>query len=91
MNGIPQIAIVNPIVEMVERLLADVKANNISSVGLVVVTPQGGIGAMLGGPQRTEIYLGAGILQKRMLQEIDPPPGAQQRPAIIRATAAPGV
>jgi hypothetical protein len=87
MNGngaMPQIELSNPIVEMIERLLADAKAGRISSIGIVAVTPQAQVAAFPVGMQIGDIYLGAGLLQKRILHQIDPPLG-EKKPTIIRA------
>ena len=82
-SPIPAIAMANPLVDMVTQLLAEVRAGRISSMAVVAVTPQGAVGTPYAGGQRADMYLGAGLLQDRILQDIKAPP---QRSSIIRAT-----
>lgn len=75
----------NPVVQVLEKLLADVRAGSVSSVGLIAITPAGQVGAMYAGQQRADIYVGADLLKTRMLDEMRTPPS--QSP-IIRARIA---
>ena len=87
MNGasspIPQIALTNPVIELLTNMLNEAKAGRISSAMVVGVTPQSGMAMAYAGGQRSEIYLGCGLAQTRLLADIEAP---QQNPSrIIRA------
>lgn len=86
-NAPPPMSMVNPVVMLLQQLMEDAKANRITSIGIVAVTPQGQLAALWAGPQRGDVYVGSAMLQKRMLHELDPPPDAK-RPTIVRATMA---
>lgn len=75
----------NPLVELLQNVLNDAKAGNISSVAMVIVTPQAGVATPYLGPQRGDLFIGASLLTKRMLDDIATP---QQRSPIIRAVPA---
>jgi hypothetical protein len=87
MNGsispIPQLAMMNPVVQMLEGVLADAKAGRLSSVALVVCMPNGGFGLNYVGGQKGDLFIGASSLAKRLLQDIENPPKVSP---IVRAT-----
>lgn len=83
MNGIPQVAVVNPLVELLTNMLNEAKAGRISSAMVVGVTPQSGMAMAYVGGQRGELYTGCGLAQKRLLADIEAPQPQQSR--IIRA------
>ena len=83
MNGIPQMAVVNPLIELLTNMLNEAKSGRISSVMVVGVTPQSGMAMAYAGGQRGELYTGCGLAQKRLLADIEAPQQPQSR--IIRA------
>ena len=87
MNGvtspIPQVALTNPVVDLLSNMLNEARAGRISSAMVVAVTPQSGMAMGYAGGQRGELYTGCGLAQKRLLTDIEAPQPQQQR--IIRA------
>jgi hypothetical protein len=87
MNGssmpIPQLAMANPVVQLLESFLAEAKAGRISTVAIVAAPPQGGFGSSYAGPQRGDLYIGAHSLANKIMRDIETP--AKVSP-IIRAT-----
>ena len=85
MNGsvspIPQIALVNPVVQLLESFLVEAKAGRITSLALVAAPPGGGYGVNYVGMQRGDLFLGAHSLAKRIMNELEAP----QKSPIIRA------
>ena len=72
----------NPIVTMLEQLLVEARAGRVSTLGVVVVNPTGGVAAPFLGPQICELYTGTGMLQGRIMRQIEEP---QKRSSIIPA------
>lgn len=59
---------VNPaLIEVAERLLADVRAGRVSTFAAIVVTPLGQISAPAVGPNATELYVGCDMLKAQIL------------------------
>jgi hypothetical protein len=85
MNGMPKIAIQNPIVMLLEQVLSDAKSGAISSIAVIAITPKGGCATPWAGQQIGDMYMGAGVFQRRVLRTIDPPP--EQRSPLVRAPA----
>ena len=87
-NGepLPKLTIPSPVVQFLERLLEDAKNNNINSIGVVIITNTQQIGTVHMGPLRGDLFTGAALLSKRILNDIDPPAGSAARSPIIRAT-----
>lgn len=88
-GGMPKIAIQNPVVALLEQMLSDAKAGTISSIVVIAVTPKGGCATPWAGQQIGDMYMGAGVFQRRVLRQIDPPP--EQRSPIMRAPEMPGL
>ena len=85
MNGasvMPPVAIGNPVVDLLSALLNDAKAGKIGSVGLVVVPPQGGCAPFWAGGQRGDLFVGAALLSKKILDDIATP---QQKSSLVLA------
>ena len=53
----------NEAVALLEQVLADLKAGKISTVGVVVITPQSGIGHFASGRQLGELMIGNGLFR----------------------------
>lgn len=78
MNGagvaaLGKIPVVSPAVEVLERVLAEAKAGRVVSVAMVMVDPNGGVATPWAGPQIPQMYLGAGMLQSRIIRSIEAP------------------
>lgn len=89
MNGeqgpiLPQLAVANPLVMLLEQLLAQARAGGISSIAVIHISPQGAITTLYSSGQRGDLYVGSAILQQRLLSDIQAP---QQGPKLVRATA----
>lgn len=89
MNGeqdpiLPQLAVANPLVMLLEQLTAQAKAGGISSIAVIHIGPRGELTTLYGGAQRGDLYVGSALLQKRLLGDIEAP---QQGPKLVRATA----
>jgi hypothetical protein len=88
MNGegspIPQIMMSNPVVEVLTNMLNEAKAGRISSIAVVGITPQSAVAVAYAGGQRGDLYVGFGMIQRRLLQDIEAP---APRSPIIRAAA----
>jgi hypothetical protein len=82
-NVAAPIQFTNPVVQLLEQLLADARANRIASLGVVAVNTQGGVAPLYAGPHRCELYTAAAMLQQRILHDL-----TQTRSPIIRATPA---
>jgi len=80
---IPQLAMANPVVQMLEGFLSEARAGRISSVGIIISPPQGGFGAFYVGPQRGDLFIGAHSLAKKVLNDVETPP---KMSPIIRAS-----
>ena len=87
MNGetspIPQIVMGNPVLELLTGIINEVKAGRVTTVAVLAVAPQGGVATPYVGPQAGDLYVAAGLLQRRILQNIEAPPA---RSPLIRAT-----
>jgi hypothetical protein len=83
-NGIdaPPIGI-NPLVKMLEDVLVQARAGQISSLAMVILTPGGGLATPWAGPQTSDLYMGAGIMQKRIVDTLTQAP----RSPIVRVPA----
>lgn len=84
MNGqtaIPPIAQVNPCVGLLENMLAEARAGHFWTVAVIGITQQGQVVSAFVGGQRGELYVGAALLQKKLLSDIAGEP--QQRPSTI--------
>lgn len=75
--------VANPIVKMLEEALVEARAGRISSLGLILATPIGGMATPWAGPQTSDIYLGCGLMQARIMMAITQP----ARSSIVRAPA----
>lgn len=86
LNGLPlpgmgNVPVVSAAVEILEKVLAEAKAGRVLSVGLIMVDPNGGIATPWAGPQIPQLYLGAGMLQTRIVRGIEAPPKSAIIPA----------
>lgn len=86
-NGMPlpiigAIPHVSAAVEILEKVLEEAKAGRCTSVAIVMIDPNGGVATPWAGPQIPQLYLGAGMMQTRIIRSIEAP---QNRPAIIPA------
>lgn len=86
LNGLPlpgmgNVQVVSAAVEILEKILAEAKAGRVTSVGIVMVDPNGGVATPWAGPQIPQIYLGAGMMQTRIVRGIESPPKSAIIPA----------
>jgi len=84
-SALPPLAIGNPCVQLLEQLLAEVRAGKITSVAVVGITPTAGAAAIWAGAQIGELYVGTGMLSRRMLAAIEGQPAQPARSSIIPA------
>ena len=87
MNGhaapiMPEIIGTNPCIQLLENMLAEVKAGNLSSVAVIAITPQSAVATAYAGGQRGDMFVGTAILADALLSEIK---GPQKRPTILPA------
>jgi hypothetical protein len=83
MNDASPIQFTNPIIQLLEQLLADAKANRIATLGAIAINSQGAVLPVYAGGHRCELYTAAAMLQQRILADL-----TQPRSHIIRATPA---
>ena len=84
-NGFPPgvgIQFGNPLVKMLEEVLAEVKAGRMTSVAIIGITPAGGVATPMIGDRMADMYMGAAMVQRHIMEQILNPP---RRPAIIPA------
>lgn len=79
LNGMPlpgfgNIPVVSAAVDLLEKILVEARAGRVTTVGIVLVDPNGGIATPWAGPQIPQLHLGAGILQTRIIRAIESPP-----------------
>jgi hypothetical protein len=86
MNGsvspIPQIALANPVVQLLESFLASARAGQITSLAIIAAPPSGGYGMNYAGLQRGDLFIGCHSAAKRLMNDMEAP----QKSPIIRAT-----
>lgn len=70
------IPVVTAAVEILEKVLIEARAGRCTSVGIVMIDPNGGVATPWAGPQIPQIYLAAGMMQARIIRSIEAP--AQQ-------------
>lgn len=85
-NGLPlpgfgNVEVVSVAVEILEKVLVEAKAGRVTSIAMVMVDPNGGIATPWAGPQITQMYLGAGMMQTRIIRGIESPPKSAIIPA----------
>ena len=73
---------VDPVIQMLEEMLQTARSGQLNSLAIVAVTHQAGVAAVFCGPQSGLLYTGAGMLQRRLMRVMDPPP--EQRSPILR-------
>lgn len=56
-------------VDLLEQVLRDAKAGNITTVGVVACGPND-FGAQIAGPDARSVYLGCGVLQKKIVDAV---------------------
>ena len=83
-SPIQQIIVTNPVVELLSNILNEAKAGKISSIAIVGITPQSAVAVAYAGGQRGDLYVGFGMIQRRLLEDIEAP---APRSSIIRAAA----
>lgn len=86
LNGLPlpglgNVPVVSAAVDILEKVLAQAKAGNVSSIAMVMVDPNGGVATPWAGSQIPQIYLGAGMMQTRIIRSIEAPPKSAIIPA----------
>jgi hypothetical protein len=86
LNGLPlpglgNVPVVSVAVDILEKVLAEARAGRVTSVAMVIVDPNGGVATPWGGPQLAQMYLGAGMMQSRIIRGIEAPPKSAIIPA----------
>lgn len=76
-------------VQLLEQVLADAKAGNITTVGVVACGP-GDFGAQIAGPDARSVYLGCGVLADKIIRAVTQP-AVDMSPTIMRPKAAPHI
>ena len=66
--------VVSATVAILEQVLAGAKAGRILSIGIVMIDPNGSVATPWVGPQIPQLYLGAGMMQTRIIRGIEAPP-----------------
>ena len=79
LGKIPQ---VSAAVEILEKVLAEAKAGRVTSVGILMIDPNGGVATPWAGQQIPQLHLGASMMQARIIRMIEAP---QKQPTIIPA------
>jgi hypothetical protein len=59
-------------VQLLEQVLADAKAGNITTVGVVACGPAD-FGAQIAGPDARSVYMGCGVLQDKIVKAVTQP------------------
>jgi nicotinamide mononucleotide (NMN) deamidase PncC len=72
----------NPVVDLLESLLAEARAGRITSIAAVAVAGLAGVATPWAGSQIGDIFVGAAMLQSRIMRQMEEP---QKRPTIIPA------
>lgn len=85
-NG-PPINIINPIVQALEEIVDAARAGQIHTFGMVGINPHGAITTLSLGGRQGDLYVGLGLLQRKIEDQMIAPP-TQSGPRIIRATGA---
>lgn len=77
------VQVVSAAVDILEKVLAEAKAKagRVSSIGLVMIDPNGGVATPWAGPQIPQLHLGAGMMQSRIIRAIESPPKSAIIPA----------
>jgi hypothetical protein len=83
--SLPPIHIANPMVDLLERLLVDARSGAINTLGVIAVAGNGNVATFVVGGRLGDVYVGAGIIQTKIIHQIDPPQG-QKTSSLIRAT-----
>lgn len=73
-------------VALLEQVLADAKAGNIMTVGIVACGPAD-FGANIAGPNAQAVYMGCGVLQAKIVSAVTQP-APDMRPTILRPAGA---
>ena len=79
--GLGNAPMVSAVVEILEKVLELARAGQCTSVGIVMVDPNGGFATPWAGPQIPVLHLGAGAMQTRILRSIEQPPKSTIIPA----------
>lgn len=69
-------------IELLEQVLSDARAGNITTVG-VVACGSSDFGAQIAGPDARSVYLGCGVLQTKIVAALTQP-AVDMRPNIMR-------
>lgn len=74
-------------IELLEHVLADAKAGNVTTVGIIACGPSD-FGANIAGPNAQAVYMGCGVLQAKIVAAVTQP-APDMRPSILRPGLAP--
>ena len=75
----PKIVIHNPVVDLLEKLLTDARNGQLSSLGVIGITPQSATITAWAGGQRGDMFVGCAILSDGLLASITQPQKNQGR------------
>ena len=80
--GLGNVKTVSAAVEILEKVLVEAKEGRCTSVGIVMIDPNGGVATPWAGQQIPQLHLGASMMQARIIRMIEAP---QKQPTIIPA------
>lgn len=72
-EGLPPIAVANPVVELLEQTLAAAKAGQINTIGIVLVDAVGNVQPAWAGGRLGDLHLGCSIVQFRLMSMFHKP------------------
>jgi hypothetical protein len=70
LDGIPPLRIQNPIIKVLEDLLANAKMGQLDSLAIVAVNSVGGIAPIIVGGRKGDMYAGVGMLSTLLLNSM---------------------
>lgn len=84
-NGIPSIQMANPLVQMLEAALQQVKAGQVNSVAVILVANNGALSLPFGGPNLMNLFTAAELLALDIRDQMKADQQRGGRPGILRA------
>jgi len=76
-------------IALLEQVLSDAKAGNITTVGVVACGPSD-FGAQIAGPDARSVHLGCAVLQDKIIRAVTQP-AVDMSPNIMRPKSAPHI
>lgn len=79
---LPQLKIIDPVVDLLERLLVMAKNGQFNTLAVIAITPQGAMTSPYIGPRLGDLIVGTELLKDDIKNQLRAP--QQPRPGIIR-------